>query len=409
MNEVLRAAKAIEEQILQDRREIHRHPEVGFDLQRTAAYVQKRLKEMNIDSRICGGPISAEVRENFAAAGFPDMSQSTGVVAVIGQGEPCILLRADMDALPMEEAKGQVEFASRIPGAAHMCGHDSHTAMLLGAAKLLKDREDQLKGSVKLMFQTGEECGCGSRFMIENGVMEEPRVDAALAIHVMSQQPVGTVQYSVGIASAAMDTFLIRIQGKGGHSSMPQASIDPLMIANQLYTTLNLLTCREIDPRETVALTAGKCGGGTAANVIPDTAELMVGVRTFQRQVREHLLKRIPEIIDHTVTMWRGQYTLHQLSTPSTYTDEGLCKEMVPIIQEIVGEEQVSQAPCMAGTEDFGYVTEQVPGMFLTLGAGNPSCAPMHNPGMVLDESVFAVGAAVYANCAIQWLNQQHK
>ena len=142
------------------------------------------------------------------------MEASTGVVATIGKGEPCILLRADMDALPMAETPGLVDFTSEVPGMAHMCGHDTHTAMLLGAAKLLKDREDELKGTVKLMFQTGEECGCGSRFMVEHGVLENPHVDAAFAIHVMSNQEVGTLGYTPGITSAAMDTFMIKIKGK---------------------------------------------------------------------------------------------------------------------------------------------------------------------------------------------------
>ena len=158
---ILDSALAIKDQILTDRHNLHKNPEVGFYLPETAAYVQKRLGEMGIESHICGGPIDKKIRENFVSAGFPDMEASTGVVAVIGKGEPCILLRAYMDALPMQEAEGLVEFTSEKPGKAHMCGHDTHTAMLLGAAKLLKDMEDELCGTVKLMFQTGEECGCG--------------------------------------------------------------------------------------------------------------------------------------------------------------------------------------------------------------------------------------------------------
>lgn len=407
MKDLLNAAQALQKQIEEDRRTLHRWPEVGFDLPVTAAYVQKRLADMGIEAKPCGGPLPKEVQEKFTFAGFPAMERSTGITATIGKGGPCILLRADMDALPMSETPGLVAFTSETPQAAHMCGHDTHAAMLLGAAKLLKEREHQLRGTVKLMFQTGEECGCGSKFMVDHGVMEAPKVDAALAIHIMSQQPVGTVRYTPGIASAAMDTFMIKIQGRGGHSSMPQETVDPLMIANQLYTTLNLLSSREIDPRKTVALTAGRCGGGLAANVIPDTAELMVGVRTFDRQARAHLLRRIPEIIEHTVAMWRGDFTLRTFSTPSTFTDGDFCKSLLPMIEEIAGKQNVAEAPCMAGTEDFGYITELVPGMFLTLGAGDATCAPMHNPSMVVDESVFATGAAIYANCAMEWLAVQ--
>ena len=406
MNKILEAAKAIEKQMTEDRRILHRRPELGFDLPETTAYVRKRLAEMGIPSAICGGPIDAQTRENFVFGGFPDMENSTGVVAVIGQGSPCILLRADMDALPMTEASG-LDFASEKPGIAHTCGHDTHVAMLLGAAKLLKEREGELAGTVKLMFQTGEELGCGSKLMIDHGVLENPKVDAALAIHIMSQQEAGTVEYASGIASSALDTFVVKIKGKGGHSSMPQDTIDPLMIANQLYTALNLLSCREIDPRETVALTAGKCGGGTAPNIIPDTADVQTGVRTFNRDVRKHLNQRIPEIIDHTVKMWRGDYRLAAFHVPSTYTDEKLCEALRPMIADIVGEDRIRVVPASAATEDFGYITERVPGMMVWLGGGHKDRAPMHNPEMVVDEDVFAIGAAIFVNCAVKWLENQ--
>ena len=406
---ILEAALANKEQILKDRHQLHRRPEVGFYLPETAGYVQKRLAEMGIESEICGGPLDENLRNNFVFAGFPDMEASTGVVATIGKGEPCILLRADMDALPMQETEGLVDFASEKPGFAHMCGHDAHTAMLLGAAAILKDMEDDLPGTVKLMFQTGEECGCGSRLMIEHGLMENPRVDAAFAIHVMANQEKGTVGYTSGITSAAMDTFMIKIKGKGGHTSTPHQCIDPLMISNQLYTTLNLLSSREIDPRETVAISAGKCGGGTAANVIPDTADLQVAARTFNREVTEHLTSRIPEVIDHTVKMWRGDYEMINFHTPSTYNDEKLCDEIRPFLAEVAGSENVNEIPCMAGTEDFGYVGEKVPAMFVTLGVGDETAAPMHNPNMIIDEDVLPYGTALYANVALNWLKKNQK
>jgi len=403
-NEILEAARRSQPQIVADRRFVHKHPEIGFDLPNTSSFIQKRLSEMGIESQICGGVIDEKTREAFKFAGFPDMANSTGVVATIGSGSPCILLRADMDALPMSETAGLVDFTSEVPGIAHMCGHDTHTAMLLGAAKILKDMEKELCGTVKLMFQTGEECGCGSRFMVEHGVLENPRVDAAFALHIMPQEKKGTVRYTKGVTSAAMDTFMVKIKGKGGHSSMPQSTIDPLMIANQLYTTLNLVTCREIDPRETVALTAGKCGGGTAANVIPDTAEIMTGIRTFSKEVRDHLNQRVPEIVEHTVKMWRGEYDMMDFHTPSTFNDPDFAEEVVPLLQDIAGADNVSTAPCMAGTEDFGYITEKVPGMFAVLGGGDENHAPVHNPNMTIDEDILYLGAALHAGVAAGWL-----
>lgn len=398
MKTILEKSLEVDSQIKDDRHHLHKIPEIGFYLPETASYVMKRLSEMGIESQICGGPLSDELRAKFMKAGIPDMPESTGVVATIGHGKPCILLRADMDALPIEETEGLVDFTSEKKGLGHMCGHDAHTAMLLGAAKMLKEMEDELNGTVKLMFQTGEELGCGSKFMIDNGVLENPKVDAAFAIHVMSQQPLGTIHYTRGITSAAMDTYLVKIKGKGGHSSTPHLAVDPLIIANQLYQSLNLLTSKEIDPRETAVLAVGKMGGGTVANIIPDTASLDVGVRTFNRDVRNHINERIPALIDHTVKMWRGEYEFVDFHTPSTYTDEELLDKVLPFVEEIVGAEKVAAVPCMTGTEDFGYVSEAVPSVFMTLGVGNPEAAPMHNPNMVIDEEMLHLGSAVFVN-----------
>lgn len=403
MKGILESAKAIHDQIVKDRRYIHQHPELGFDLSNTSAYVKERLAEMGIEAQECGGPLDPELRKAFLFAGFPDMEKSTGLVATIGKGGKTFLLRADMDALPIHETTGEdYAFEGNV---GHMCGHDSHTAMLLGAAKILKEHEDELQGTVKLMFQTGEECGCGSRLMVENGLLENPKVDAACALHVMPIKEFGTIGYTRGIISAGMDTFMIKIQGKGGHSSTPQNAIDPLMIMNQLYSTLNLFVGREIDPKETVALTIGKAGGGAAANVIPDTAELQVGARTFNLDVSKHITTRVPELVDHIVKAWRGEYEMMTFNTPSTYNDADLCDELVPFVEEIVGAENVAEDPTpLSGTEDFGYVSKEVPGMFMWLGAGKPGNYPLHNPNMVLDEDVFPLGSAILANCAIEWL-----
>ena len=185
MNSILKQAKEIEQKIIENRHWLHRHPEIGFNLPNTAAYVREQLESMGIHAELCGGPIDSRVADSFTKAGFPYMDQSTGVTATIGSGSPCILLRADMDALPMEETPGLVNFTSENRGVSHMCGHDSHTAMLLGAAEILKSRESSLRGTVKLMFQTGEECGCGSRFMVENGILENPKVDARLGMRAL--------------------------------------------------------------------------------------------------------------------------------------------------------------------------------------------------------------------------------
>ncbi|HJD42056.1 MAG TPA: amidohydrolase [Candidatus Mediterraneibacter quadrami] len=339
---------------------------------------------------------------DYMEAGFPRMERATGLTAVIGHGSPCILLRADIDALPVRE-DNDLEYRSA-NGAGHMCGHDSHGAMLLGAARILKDMEAELKGTVKLLFQPGEETGAGARLMVENGVLEDPHVDAAFGLHVQPTDPTGRIGYAVGVNSSSLDTFILKIHGRGGHSSQPHLCTDPLMIMNQIYQAVNLLVTREADPAATVALTCGVAKGGTAVNIIPDEAQLHIGLRTQDVAAAEHLKQRIPELIDHYVKAWNGTYDLTVFHTPCTYSDEKFCAQAVPYIRETAGEENVLQIPPMSGTEDFGYITAEVPGMFAFIGAGEPGNAPLHSPQMVLDEEVLPAGSAVHAYTAAAWL-----
>ncbi len=401
-NAIRDRANALRGQITEDRRALHRIPEIGTDLPDTSSYIERRLDEMGVSWSRCGRELPVQMTEDFIRAGFPRMERATGVTAVIGSGSPCILLRADMDALPIRE-DNDLDFQSN-SGYGHMCGHDSHAAMLLGAAQILKEREGSLKGTVKLMFQPGEETGAGARLLVEDGLLENPKVDAAFGLHVQPTMRTGELGYSVGVNSASLDTFILKIRGKGGHSSQPQLCIDPVMIMNQIYQAVNLLATREADPAAMVALTCGVARGGTAVNIIPDEAELHIGVRTLDVEAAEHLTKRVPELIDHYVKAWRGEYELTVFHTPCTYSDEALCSELVPHIREILGGNHVRQIPPMTGTEDFGYVTSEVPGMFAFLGAGEPGRAPLHNPHMVLNEDVLPLGSAVYANVAVSWL-----
>lgn len=405
--EIKSRAYEIREQITADRRCLHRIPEIGTDLPQTCAYIAKRLDEMGIAWEACGGPLPEQMTRDYMEAGFPRMERATGITAVIGQGSPCILLRADIDALPVKE-DNELEYRSTC-GAGHMCGHDSHAAMLLGAARILKEMEDRLAGTVKLLFQPGEETGAGARLMVENGVLEDPHVDAAFGLHVQPVDPTGEVGYAVGVNSSSLDTFILKIHGKGGHSSQPQLCTDPLMIMNQVYQAVNLLVTREADPAAAVALTCGVAKGGTAVNIIPDEAELHIGLRTQDVAAAEHLKQRIPEVIDHYVKAWNGTYDLTVFHTPCTYSDAGFCSRVVPYIREVTGEDGVRQIPPMSGTEDFGYITAEVPGMFGFIGAGRPGNAPLHSPQMVLDEDVLPIGAAIHANVAASWLEEQKK
>src|SRR5699024_6624897 len=234
MNHLFNEAKKYEQQIIKDRRHLHQYPEIGFDLPNTQKYIQQRLEEIGIEYEQCG-VLPDEISKKYAKAGFGEQHHCTGIVATIGQGSPCVLLRADMDALPILE-EVESDFKSKYEGLMHACGHDSHVAMLLGAAQLLKDHESELKGTVKLFFQPGEEWGYGSKLMIDDGALENPKVDAAFGIHIMPDQEAGTLSVTEGTLTQAMDTYVVDIEGYGGHSSQPHKTIDANMIMNQLYT-----------------------------------------------------------------------------------------------------------------------------------------------------------------------------
>lgn len=385
-NPTLSRALEIKEELIKHRRYLHQTPELGFDLPNTIAYVEVVLQSMGIK---------------------PEKVGRAGLVVTIGKGGgKTLLLRGDMDALPIVENTG-LPFKSTNEYM-HACGHDIHTTFMIGAAKLLKEREHEIKGTVKIMFQPAEEIGLGAKDMVAHGLLENPKVDAALALHVDPSLEVGKFGYKPGIAASSLDGFFLKVQGKGGHSSEPHKAIDPLMIVNSVYMHLNSLVGKEVDPKEMAVLVVGKMGGGTAANIIPDNAHLDATLRTYNPDVRNHLFKRIPEIIDATVKMMRGTYELETISTPALYNDESLCERIAPFVKEVLGEQnlEVNKDP-LAGTEDFSYISNLVPTMFMWAGAnGLGDCNyPLHNPNVVLDEGVIPLGVAVVVNAAINWIN----
>lgn len=405
VKEALQEARNIQDHVVAWRRHIHAFPEKGFNVPQTASYVLEQLESMGIACRPCGGPIPAEIVDKYERAGFGRTEEATGVVATIGSGSPCILLRADYDALPLQEV-ADVPFKSQHDGLMHACGHDAHAAMLLGAAEILKKHEAELKGTVKLLFQPGEEMGCGSKLMIEDGLLENPKVDAAFALHVMPDMQKGTFNYAPGVASSSMDTFIVAIQGKGGHSSMPHQTVDAAMIATQLYTQLNLLFTREADPRSMVTFSIGAVQAGTVTNIIPDTAELQGNMRTLSKTDQQHMVQRIPEMIDHVVRAWRGQYRLDLFSTPNTANDPELLADLVPAVADVAGAGNVIKGSALPSTEDFAYISQAVPSVFMLLGTGAEGCYPVHNPNMTLDESAFAYGVAAHVSVAMDWLDK---
>jgi len=315
-----------------------------------------------------------------------------------------------MDALPILE-ENDVEYRSQTPGVMHACGHDAHTAMLLGVSRLLMDRRDEFSGIVKVLFQPAEESPPGgAKPMIDAGVLEDPKVDAAFGLHIDQDNPVGVIELRPGPAMAAADRFHMVIRGKGGHGAKPHDTVDPIVIGAQIVTALQTLAARVVDPTEEVVVTVGTFQAGLAFNVIPDTAELGGTVRTFNAKNRDLLEERIGTLARGIATAMGGSldYT-YSRGYSATVNDP----EMTELVREeaarVVGEEGVCQAPLMMGAEDFSYFLEEVPGAFWFVGSQNPERGLVwghHHPRFDLDEAALAIGMESMANVALRYLDE---
>lgn len=386
----LERAKSIYEKMVEDRRYLHRHPEVGMELPETTAYVMKRLEEMGYEPVRMGEGVCASVCGNPNGKVF--------------------LLRADMDALPMKEDSG-LPFASE-KDCAHTCGHDMHTAMLLGAARMLKEREAELNGTVKLMFQPGEEVLLGAKSMIEAGILENPHVDAAMGAHMIPMIPVGVGGYGTGVVSASSDHLVIQIEGKGGHGAHPQTAVDPIQIGVHIHMALQELISREIDPAETAVLTFGKFHGGDAANIIPSSMIMEGTLRTFSEPLRAFLLERIKTISVSIAEAFRGKAVVSvPYSTCALTADESVAEAVAQGWRE-AGLTMIKRGDRMSGSEDFAEVAARVPSTFFVVGGGTAEdgCGySLHNPKIRFREEALIYGAAAYAAGAEMWLKKQEE
>lgn len=397
MNTILTDAKALHEEMVRHRRWLHSHAEAGFDLKQTKEYVRRELTQMGYCPTDCG---------------------KAGLVALAGGKNPgkVFLLRADMDALPMTEESGE-EFASGT-GVMHACGHDMHTAMLLGAAKLLKQRESQIHGSVKLMFQPAEEILEGAKDMISHGVLEDPRPDAALMIHVTTAMPVqaGTVIVSApGISAPSADYFTVSVQGKGCHGSTPQHGVDALSAASHILLALQQIHARELPAAEEAVLTVGTFRGGTADNAIADSAVLGGTMRSYDETVRSFLKERLQTIACCVAQAYRAKAQVEFGSgCPPLNNDAALSHAVLGYLNDALGTQRVLSAADFGstrsgGSEDFAYVSQQLPSLMLALAAGQSDKGypyPLHHPKTRFDESALAWGAAAFAAAALGWLDE---
>lgn len=386
--------KALEyrEETIAHRRWFHQNAETGLHMPNGQAYVLETLKRYGIQARKCG----------------------CGVTAAIGKKGKCILLRADMDALPMAEESG-LNFACPTGKAAHTCGHDFHVAMLLTAAKILKEQESELNGTVKLMFQPAEETLQGARHMIEHGILEDPKPDAALAFHVSTgQMPVGIYIYNnTGTMMFSVDGFRINIQGKGAHGAYPHDSIDPINIGVHIHLALQELMAREINPAHSCVLTVGHFSGGTTYNIIPDTAVMEGAIRTNHPDSRKLLVRRMKEVAAITAEVYGGTAAVEMLSEiPPLICDPALTTELASYMKELpFPNNQEYPGMTASASEDFALIAEQIPSTMMYLSAGFPDergSYPAHNPKVQFNEEVCPIGVAGYVHCAVEWL-KNHK
>ena len=388
MTDYRKEAEIIKEDIVHDRRIIHGYAETAFDLSKTTAYVKDRLTSFGVVPKDCG---------------------KAGVTAVVGSGSPCIMLRADMDALPMKEESG-LDFAST-GGSCHSCGHDMHTAMLLGAAKLLKDHESELKGSVKFMFQPAEEILGGAADMIASGLLNDPKVDAAIGMHVGAgngaKSATGLVGYKKAYQTFSGDFVKVIIEGIQAHGSMPEKGVDAINIAAHIVTALHELSAHEVTNTERSVVLVGKIYGGSSCNTESGECTLEISVRAESREMRAFLKKRVKEISEGIATTFRGRAIVEYVyGMPPLYNDPTMTDAVSGYARELLGDDGVYEYSEISGTEDFSVVSENVPSSYLFIGAGNIAGEgiTVHNPKIIFDEGVLPVGSALYAYTAARWL-----
>lgn len=398
---MIEEAKAIHNELVRHRRFLHENAETGMDVQSGAAYVKARLAEMGYKPEDCG--------KNGVSA-IAGGKNGVSVIAGGKQGGKTFLIRADMDALPIAE-ESDLSYKSNT-GNMHACGHDLHTAMLLGAAQLLKDHEESLCGSVKLMFQPGEEIMEGALSMIGAGILDDPAVDAAMMIHVItgSDIPSGSVILSNTMASS--DWFKIDVTGRGCHGAMSNMGVDPLNILNHIYMSLQTLNAREIGPMVPLSLTIGQMAGGVTGNIIPDSAFMTGTLRTLNEGTRSFAKERIEQISQGIARTFRGDAVVTFFrGCPALAPDAELSAKILGYTRDLLGDDlivtQMDRSLFGMGSEDFAFISERVPGVLVALSAGAAGAGyqfPMHHPKAAFDEDVLPVGAALYAESAYRWL-----
>jgi len=376
----------LKDELIAFRRDFHMHPELGFQEVRTSRIVGDYLESLGLEvERGVGG---------------------TGVVGLLrGSGEgKTVMLRADMDGLPVHELN-DISYKSQSDGVMHACGHDGHTAMLLAAAKILLEHKEDIKGNIEFVFQPCEETmPGGAKAMIEDGVLENPHVDAAFVIHLISDMPTGTIGIREGAMMAAGDKFAVDVIGKGGHAASPHLTVDPIVISSYVIQALQTIASREANPTEATVLTVGKIEGGVAFNVIPSAVRLTGTVRTLDKSLHKEIPDKMERIIKGVCEAFRAQYKLdYQVGVPILVNDPQKTRFVKSIAKEVVGNDRVVDYQTM-GYDDASYFLQEVPGAYYFIGSGNKDKGtdyPHHNPHFDIDEDSLLIGTEMHVKVAL--------
>ncbi|KHO61116.1 peptidase M20 [Thermoanaerobacter sp. YS13] len=386
--DILKEAEKVEKEVIELRRKIHMYPELGFEETKTSEVVYDYLKNLGIEVKRIA---------------------KTGVVGTLkGNGSKTIAIRADMDALPIQE-ENDVEYASQIPGRMHACGHDVHTAILLGTAKLLANMRDKLKGNVKFIFQPAEETTGGALPMIEEGVLENPKVDAIIGLHVDPELQVGQIGITYGKAYASSDMIDIIVKGKSSHGAEPHKSVDAIVIAANIVNILQTVVSRKANPLSPIVLTIGTIEGGYARNIIADKVRMSGIIRMMEEEKRDEIVEMVEKICDNTAKVMGGEVEFRRTrGYPCLVNHKGMTDLIKETAFPLLGEGNVIEVAPTMGVEDFAYFLQKVPGSFYKLGCGNKEKGidkPIHNNQFNIDEECIKIGLAVHVSTVLKYLN----
>ena len=395
----------INEKVIEWRRHFHENPELGNREFKTAAYIEKHLRKLGLEVQTGVG--------------------ITGVVGILKGGKPgkVLGLRADIDALPVTErndlpfkSKVVTEFLGETTGVMHACGHDTHTAILMGVAEVLAKNKDQVAGTIKFIFQPAEEGPPpgekgGALLMVEEGVLKNPDVDAIFGLHINSATPVGQVRYKTGGIMASAQRFFITVNGKQTHGSQPWSGVDPVYISSKIIDGIQSIISRESNLlKEAAVISVGKIKSGVRFNIIPESAELIGTIRTLDYDMRDHIEKRMHEMIPTIAKAYGGTAEVSiSESTDITFNDPDLVTQMLPSMEKALGKENVLLTKATTGAEDFSYFSREVPGFYFFLGGmtpGNETPFPHHTPDFFIDEDGLIHGVKVLTQMSIDYLNQ---